>query len=161
MDSVQDTEMRPLKPCCLVLFGVLLVIVTGACTPGGMPMPATFTIARPEDTTPSATQVPPAATALPEDTIPPPTQAPSVHRIGARTVDSVGEFYDRATGERLVALADGGLINQALAPANRPATCQPGAFPFFEHNLALGRTGSYRLPSFREQERSRKWYTKG
>lgn len=45
----------PVKPYCLVLFGVLLVIVTGACTPGGTPMPATFTIAPPEDTIPPAT----------------------------------------------------------------------------------------------------------
>jgi hypothetical protein len=34
-------------------------------------------------------------------------------------------------------LADGGLINQALAPANRPDPCAPGEFDFFERNLAL------------------------
>ena len=37
-------------------------------------------------------------------------------------------------------LADGGLINQALAPANRPNPCAPGEFAFFERNLAFGKT---------------------
>jgi hypothetical protein len=32
----------------------------------------------------------------------------------------------------------GGFMNQALAPAERPDPCQPGAFSFFETNLALG-----------------------
>lgn len=37
-------------------------------------------------------------------------------------------------------LTDQGQIDQALAPVNRPDACQPGNFPFFEHNLALGKT---------------------
>jgi hypothetical protein len=37
-------------------------------------------------------------------------------------------------------LADDSLINEALAPANRPDPCQPGSFAFFERNLALGAT---------------------
>lgn len=40
------------------------------------------------------------------------------------------EFYNGLTGE--------GLINQVLAPVNRPDPCQPGDFEFFETNLALG-----------------------
>lgn len=35
-------------------------------------------------------------------------------------------------------LTEGGLINQALAPVARPDPCQPGSFPFFERNIALG-----------------------
>jgi hypothetical protein len=105
MDSAQLTEMGPLKPYCLVVFGILLVMATGACTPGGVPMPATFTITRRDDMIPPATQVPPAARAPLQDTIPPPTQAPPAHRIGVGTVDGAGEFYDRVTGERFVALA--------------------------------------------------------
>lgn len=34
-------------------------------------------------------------------------------------------------------LADGGKINQVLAPVNRPDPCQAGDFPFIEQNLAL------------------------
>ncbi len=36
-------------------------------------------------------------------------------------------------------LGDGGLIDQALAPVNRPDPCKPGSFDFFENNLALGK----------------------
>ena len=39
-------------------------------------------------------------------------------------------------------LDDGGLINQALAPANRPDPCAARAFEFFERNLALTSTVS-------------------
>lgn len=42
------------------------------------------------------------------------------------------EFYNALTGE--------GLINQVLAPINRPDPCQPGDFDSFETNLALGVT---------------------
>jgi hypothetical protein len=39
-------------------------------------------------------------------------------------------------------LDDGGLINQALAPVNRPDPCAARAFEFFERNLALTSTVS-------------------
>ena len=42
------------------------------------------------------------------------------------------DFYNGLTGD--------GLINQALAPSNRPDPCQAGTFDFFEYNLALGMT---------------------
>jgi len=41
------------------------------------------------------------------------------------------DFYNGLTGE--------GEIDQALAPINRPDPCQPGEFPFFEVNIALGK----------------------
>ena len=41
------------------------------------------------------------------------------------------DFYNGLTGE--------GQVNQALAPVNRPDPCQPGEFPFFEVNIALGK----------------------
>jgi hypothetical protein len=40
------------------------------------------------------------------------------------------DFYSGLTGE--------GLINQVLAPVNRPNPCEAGTFDFFEYNLALG-----------------------
>ncbi|MGE5124398.1 MAG: discoidin domain-containing protein [Acidobacteriaceae bacterium] len=39
------------------------------------------------------------------------------------------DFYNGLTGQ--------GLIDQVLAPANRPDPCQAGVFDFFENNLAL------------------------
>lgn len=47
-------------------------------------------------------------------------------------------------------LGDGGLINQALAPANRPDPCKPSSFDFFENNLALGKPAraSRSLPDY-------------
>lgn len=36
-------------------------------------------------------------------------------------------------------LTDGGLINEALAPINRPDPCKPGTFSFFERNVAQGK----------------------
>ena len=41
------------------------------------------------------------------------------------------DFYNALSGQ--------GQIDQVLAPANRPDPCQPGDFPFFETNLALGK----------------------
>jgi F5/8 type C domain len=64
-------------------------------------------------------------------------------------------------------LDDGGLINQALAPVNRPDPCAARAFEFFERNLALTSTPNASRwlgsnpPSFAINGTNRDWWSAG
>ena len=50
----------------------------------------------------TSTQPPPKKEVLPPSPTPEPTSLPPEHRIAIRTVDGVGEFYDRISGEKFI-----------------------------------------------------------
>jgi len=81
---------------------VALAVVLAACeAPPANPMPESSATA--SSSTPSPPTAHPTTTGVPSSDVPPVVTAVLVeHRIGVRTIDGVGEFFDRETGERFV-----------------------------------------------------------
>jgi hypothetical protein len=96
---VQKVKVAKMRHSKLIIgLSVMAFILAGCGAPASKPT-TPFTTTPPPTT---ATQ-PPAATAtvVPVATVTPPALLPE-HRIAIRTVDGVGEFYDRVSGEKFI-----------------------------------------------------------
>jgi hypothetical protein len=84
---------------CLLLFSILV----GCGSPSAVPL-NTSTSASPPATLslPTPTQLPPTSVVHTPGASPEPTSPLPQHRIAIRTVDGVGEFYDRISGEKFI-----------------------------------------------------------
>ena len=83
----------------LVVFSMLV----GCSSPSSVPvLTSTSTTAPTTIPLPDPTQPPPAIEGPSPSETPEPTALPPEHRIAIRTVDGVGEFYDRISGERFI-----------------------------------------------------------
>ena len=104
-------------------------------------IPATAAVLTPTER-PTATPIP--QTEVPSASATSEPQAPIRHRIGVRTVDGMGEFYDRLTGEKFIPR---GFNYIRLAPMGGPgsglwhSTLNPGFYEPERAGLALQAMG--------------------
>ncbi len=82
----------------IISFLLIMLLGTGCSTPTTTPEPTSLPSPTAPTATPSPTIEPPPPTAVPSPT----TVLPPKHRIGVHVVDGIGEFFDRATGEKFV-----------------------------------------------------------
>jgi hypothetical protein len=83
----------------LLLFSILV----GCSSPSSIPVTTNTSTSSPATLPlPTSTQPPPATEGPSPSETPEPTPIPPEHRIAIRTVDGVGEFYDRNSGEKFV-----------------------------------------------------------